>query len=113
MIERRRYRRCILKGVARIVVPGRAAEIKGVLEDMSVGGIGLYTTEALPKDELITMDVEVRTPRGEMIRDRMVGRVAWTRDWGGFILHGIAFDDEVDKDNHPSLFPFLTDLGCA
>ncbi len=102
-MERRKHRRCLIRGVAGIRIPGGTTPIQGVLEDMSVGGLSIYTMERLPMKTEMQLDVEVSTPQAEVVRDRFQGKVAWSRPWGGFILHGIEFTDGLKEEHHPDV----------
>jgi c-di-GMP-binding flagellar brake protein YcgR len=82
-----------------------------LLKDISAGGISFKTTESLPKDSLISLNLNI----GDMVKvGDVYGRVVRIRDLGNSHHEvGINFswwDNEIDKKNLVSLLDQQSDI---
>ena len=82
----------------------------GVIEmlrsNIGWGGLGGYTRDPVEAGKEVSIEVFFEQRTGEVISEKLSGKIVWTRRDGNFNAFGIAFS-EVNRALHPRLFSYL------
>jgi len=82
----------------------------GVIEmlrpNIGWGGIGGYTRDPVEAGKGVSMEVFFEQRSGEVISEKLSGKIIWTRRDGNFNALGISFS-EVSRAAHPRLLSYL------
>lgn len=70
------------------------------------GGIGGYTRDPVEAGKEVSIEVFFEQRSGEMISEKLLGKILWTRRDGNFNAFGISFS-EVNRASHPRLLSYL------
>ncbi len=70
------------------------------------GGIGGYTRDSVEAGKEASIEMFFEQRSGEMISERLSGKISWTRRDGNFNAFGISFSG-VTPVSHPRLFSYL------
>ena len=110
MFTKRKYPRFPVAGVAIIKDPGSNLEIPGSLEMISQGGAGIFTDKALETGRKISMEFEIYTGDNNTTHCRMNGVVTNFKKWIDKGVLGVQFENEINKNDHPGIYQFLSYL---
>jgi hypothetical protein len=76
---------------------------------VSRSGAGLSTPDRIPGGTALFLEIEADDPAGDS-KWYLSGTVRNLSKWGESNLLGIEFDDEISRENDPSLDRYLTCL---
>jgi hypothetical protein len=77
--------------------------VSGNSFDMSIGGVGVTTTTALERGQLVRVQFHLPNGAPEAIHEDVLGRVAYCRADENGDRAGIEFLETVDEATHPEL----------
>ncbi len=107
MFTKRKYPRFSVSGFAIVNIPENEREFLGPVEMISQGGAGIYTDEKLEKGTSISLVVDIFT--GSNVSScNLTGVVKNFVQWKEKGLLGVQFDKEIDSNNDPHLYQYLT-----
>jgi hypothetical protein len=92
-----------------------ASPIETVLaiSNISRSGLGLYSYAPLSTGATVSMDISFVSPSGGTRSETVEGKIIWSSEFGkagekgGLYFIGIAFDEELSPEGHPSLYEYL------
>ncbi len=106
MENRRKSPRIQLITMARLTPHGLQSTAEAYVRDISTGGIGVYVKGRYQVGDILLVKVSFKTAEGEMIKESLTGRVAWTQPLEeGQLALGIEIANMERK--HPKLYAYL------
>ncbi|MEW6053320.1 MAG: PilZ domain-containing protein [Nitrospirota bacterium] len=105
MTEKRKHKRVPLYGTATLRVKDRDGErsLQALPANISLGGIGLYSDDAIETQTGILMNISFVSAEGEAQADSLEGEVIYVKKIGDIYFLGIRFSEEIDAENAPML----------
>jgi c-di-GMP-binding flagellar brake protein YcgR len=109
MENRRRHRRVPLAAAARITLKsGEEAEpVRACIADISLSGIGLYSTTPIGEEADLSILVSFVSSDGALTGATLSGTSVYSRDLKDFYFVGVEFDEEITAQNQATLYPHL------
>lgn len=70
------------------------------------GGVGGYTRDPVEAGKGVSIEIFFEQRSGEVVSEKLSGKILWTRRDGNFNALGISFS-EVNRASHPRLLSYL------
>ena len=103
MMERRSYERVGFLCRVAVAVRPEAAPIEARSIDLSLGGVGLATSAALPVGQTVVLTFFLKGARQEEVRDQVQGRVVNLKADLDCNRVGVEFLEPLHESRHPAL----------
>lgn len=103
MTEKRKHKRVPLYGTATLRVKDRERSLQVLPANISLGGIGLYSDDAIETQTGIIMNISFVSAEGEAQADSLEGEVIYVKKIGDIYFLGIRFSEEINAENAPML----------
>lgn len=110
MYIKRKHPRFPVSGVVELTVKEKKIHLSGMIEKISIGGIGVYTNEKMEKGTKVFVEVIMFTGP-ETSNYHMTGVVQNFEKQEKTGLLGIQFDKNINEIDQPDLFMYLGLLG--
>lgn len=95
-------------GSATITLPGEREGLNATIANISLTGLGLYSTRPIGKGKRVTVNISYVDKKGKVREDIAAGRVDWQKKFLNMYLVGVNFDEELNMINQPHLLEHLT-----
>jgi Tfp pilus assembly protein PilZ len=104
--EKRKHQRLYILASLELELLEDSTLIEAYANNISYGGMGLYTKNPLPVGQPVCARIRLLDPHEIQERETITGCVRWCRPVGAFFAAGIEFD-RIDEDLNPGLVSFL------
>jgi len=102
MSERRHSRKYLIAEVKlRTLDNGKLMDAMAI--NISAGGIGIYTLEALKPRQKVAVKMTVLVKQTVIVSEEIPGTIRWVRSFEKNHAAGIEFSRKIDKKNYPIL----------
>jgi hypothetical protein len=106
-IDTRRWYRYQFFGKAMVTVPKENIVIETTVANISISGIGLYSSTPIGKGKNVKIKVSFIDRAGKIQEDITTGKVDWQSKFKNTYLIGIIFDEELNIINQSRLLEHL------
>ncbi|MEW6053065.1 MAG: PilZ domain-containing protein [Nitrospirota bacterium] len=106
--EIRKWQRYHFFGSASVRVARSKAPIEAMIANISLSGIGLYSSKPIGKGKKAAMTIAFLDKDGKILKDSITGKVDWQKKFRNIYLAGILFDEEPNVLSQPKLMEHLT-----
>jgi c-di-GMP-binding flagellar brake protein YcgR len=103
MHEKRRYQRVPFFCPLRLIVDPSETPMAASSFDISLGGVGLYTTTALNRGQMVRVQFLLRDRQGIIVEEEVQGRVAYCMADESGNRMGIEFSETLRESAQPAL----------
>jgi c-di-GMP-binding flagellar brake protein YcgR len=102
----RRYKRVLITGIATLEFEEeeKVRSIQTVIANVSLGGIGLYSYNAVEINKYVSMTVNFISGDGVLKTDSIEGCIRCHKKIGNTHFVGIRFNEELNVRHQPLLF---------
>lgn len=104
----RKWYRYQFFGMATVAIPARNTVVNATIANISLSGLGLYSTTPIEKGETVKVTISFVDKNGRVREDIATGKVDWQKKFLKMYLLGIHFDEELSMLNQPRLLEHLT-----
>lgn len=112
MINKRRHKRFSITGSADLTyrVQGNNRLYHTLISDISLSGIGLYADAPLEENFEVSLTIRFISGDGLMKTDVIEGRIVYIKEMEEIYFMGIAFIEEINAVNQPSLYGHMQNI---
>ena len=113
--KKRRHRRVPIAASALVMFGsnGNARAVPAVVSNISLSGIGIYADYSLDKGATVSVLITFISEDGRMKRDSITGTIVHANKIETLYYAGIEFDEELNAEIQPFLYPYLKQLYLA
>jgi hypothetical protein len=104
----RRWFRYQFFGSASVRLSGEDAVLNATIANISLSGLGLYSTSSLGKGKKVEVTICFVDKNGKVEEATATGRIDWQKKFLNMYLIGIIFDEELNAVNQPKLLEHLS-----
>jgi len=103
---KREYKRYPLTGTAEVTIRDNSASTRfdTLIANISKVGLGLYSQRTLEPETEVTIKLSFISIHGTLQTEHISGYVINKKKIGSLSFLGIAFHEEIDRNNNPVLF---------
>jgi len=94
-------------GIAKVTVQKENTVIDTSIANISLSGIGLYSTVPVGRGKKVKIDISYVDKKGKICEDSVEGKVDWQSKFKNIYLIGIIFNEELNTINQPKLLEHL------
>jgi hypothetical protein len=107
VFDDRKWYRYYFFGSAQALLPKENVIIDTTIANISLSGIGLYSTPRIGKGKKVKLTITFIDNKGKPSEDVVEGKVDWQKKFKNIYLSGIIFDEELNMQRHPKLLEHL------
>jgi c-di-GMP-binding flagellar brake protein YcgR len=102
----RRYKRVLITGIATLKFEEKEKmrSVQTVIANISLGGIGLYSYNAVEINKCVSMTVNFISADGMLKTDSIDGYIRCHKKIDNTYFVGIRFNEELNAEHQPLLF---------
>ncbi len=110
MDNRRRHPRIPLVTMARISPHGIQKPVNALVRDISTEGMGVYAEGPYQKGDVLLVEISIKTDRGEIISEALLGMVAWTTPLQETNRYAVGLEFHNMEKKNPVLYAYIKHL---